>query len=101
MGGVLGAAGLGSAGAPSTQHANDAETCQAQSDLPIAYDDAAGRAPTDTYPGPTDLGRFTMPTSGVYQSPESFAITGTLTLAAQGVRTPSSSSMLNGQLASV
>jgi hypothetical protein len=65
-----------------TQHANDAVACKAQSDLTIAYNSAAGRAPTTTYPGPTDLGGSTL-TTGVYKSPESFAVTGTLTLDAQ------------------
>jgi hypothetical protein len=66
-----------------TIHAADAVACQAQSDLVIAYNDAAGRAPTRTFAGPTDLGGLTL-TSGVYTSPTSFAITGTLTLDAQG-----------------
>jgi len=65
------------------KHANDAVACQAQSDLAIAYNDAAGRAPTTTYSGPTDLGGKTL-TTGVYKSPTSFALTGTLTLDAQG-----------------
>jgi hypothetical protein len=64
-------------------HQADAEACGAQADVQIAYDDAAGRAPTTTYPGPTDLGGSTL-TPGVYMSPTSFAITGTLTLDAQG-----------------
>ena len=67
-----------------TTHANDAVACQAKSDLTIAYDSAAGRAPTKTYSGPTDLGGSTLLT-GVYKSPESFAITGTLTLDAKHV----------------
>ena len=66
------------------QHANDAVACQAQSDLTIAYDSAAGRASTTTYPGPTDLGGSTL-LSGVYTSPVSLAITGTLTLDAKQV----------------
>jgi hypothetical protein len=66
-----------------TTHANDAVACQAQSDLTIAYDSAAGRAPTTTYSGPTDLGGLTL-TTGVYKSPVSFATTGTLTLNAEG-----------------
>ena len=65
-----------------TTHANDAVACQAKSDLTIAYDSAAGRAPTTTYTGPTDLGGSTL-TKGVYKSPESLAITGTVTLDAQ------------------
>ena len=66
------------------QHANDEVACQAQSDLTIAYDSAAGRASTTTYPGPTDLGGATLLT-GVYTSPVSLAITGTLTLDAKQV----------------
>jgi ice-binding like protein len=66
-----------------TIHANDAVACGAQSDLTIAYNDAAGRAPTTTFPGPTDLGGMTL-APGVYKSPSSFAITGTVTLDAQG-----------------
>ncbi len=66
-----------------TIHAADAEACQAQSDLTIAYNDAAGRAPTTTFAGATDLGGMTL-TPGVYTTPTSFAITGTLTLDAQG-----------------
>ena len=67
-----------------TTHANDAVACQAKSDLTIAYDSAAGRAPTKTYAGPTDLGGSTL-LSGVYKSPESLAITGRLTLDAKHV----------------
>ncbi len=66
-----------------TIHAADAVACQAQSDLVIAYDDAAGRAPTTTYAGPTDLGGMTL-LPGVYNSPTSLAITGTLTLDGMG-----------------
>jgi hypothetical protein len=66
-----------------TQHAADAVACGAQSDLVTAYNDAAGRAPTTTFGGPTDLGGFTV-VSGVYTTPTSFAITGTLTLDGQG-----------------
>ena len=65
-----------------TIHAADAVCLQAQSDLVIAYNDAAGRAPTTTYPGVQDLGGLTL-TPGVYQA-TAFAITGTLTLDAQG-----------------
>jgi hypothetical protein len=66
-----------------TIHAADAVACGAKDDLTIAYNDAAGRAATTTYSGPTDLGGTTL-TTGVYKSPTSFAITGTLTLDAQG-----------------
>lgn len=57
-----------------TIHAGDAGCLQAQSDLTIAYNDAAGRAPTTTYPGVKDLGGLTL-TPGVYKA-DSFAITG-------------------------
>ncbi len=60
-------------------HANDAVACGAQDDLTIAYNDAASRAPTTTYLVPTDLGGTTL-TPGVYKSPSSLGITGTLTL---------------------
>ena len=60
-------------------HQADAVACGAQDDLTIAYDDAAGRAPGTTYAGPTELGGLTL-TPGVYMTPTSFAITGTLTL---------------------
>lgn len=63
-------------------HSNDALAIQAQSDLTIAYDDASGRAPTTTYTVPTDLGGLEL-VAGVYKSPSSFAITGTLTLDGQ------------------
>jgi hypothetical protein len=66
-----------------TIHQADAVAAQAQADLTTAYNDAAGRAPTTTYLVPTDLGTLTL-TSGVYKSPSSFGLTGTLTLDAQG-----------------
>jgi len=65
-------------------HQNDTAACAAKSDFTTAYNDAAGRAPTTTYVGPTDLGSPTPLTAGVYKSPSSFALTGTLTLDAQG-----------------
>ena len=65
-----------------TIHAADAVCLQAQSDLTIAYDDAAGRAPTTTYPGVQDLGGLTL-APGVYKA-TAFTITGALTLDAQG-----------------
>ncbi|MCA1674043.1 MAG: DUF3494 domain-containing protein [Actinobacteria bacterium] len=63
-------------------HPGDAVCVQAKSDLTAAYIDAAGRTPTVTYPGVKDLGGETL-TPGVYRA-DSFAITGTLTLDAQG-----------------
>jgi hypothetical protein len=66
-----------------TIHANDSVACGAQDDLTIAYNSAAGRAPSVTFAGPTELGGTTL-TPGVYTTPESFAITGTLTLDSAG-----------------
>lgn len=62
-----------------TIHATDAAALQAQSDTTIAYNDAAGRSDTATLPvldGQTLVG-------GVYTG-SSLALTGTLTLDAQG-----------------
>lgn len=63
-----------------TVHAADAVASQAQSDLVIAYDDAAGRAPTASVAG--DLVGQTLP-GGVYKSTGPLAVSGTLTLDAQ------------------
>jgi len=62
-------------------HAGDAEAAQAQSDLVIAYDDAAGRAPTASIAG--DLVGQTF-TAGVYKSTGPIALGGTMTLDGQG-----------------
>ena len=62
-------------------HAGDAVAGGAQSDLTIAYDDAAGRAPIAAIAG--DLGGLTL-TPGVYNAASSIGLTGTLTLDAQG-----------------
>jgi hypothetical protein len=62
-------------------HAGDAAAAQAQSDLVIAYDDAAGRAPTASVAG--DLVGQTL-TGGVYMSSGPLALSGTLTLDGQG-----------------
>ena len=64
-----------------TVHAADAVAAQAQSDLTIAYDDAAGRTPPLSVSG--DLGGLAL-TSGVYKSGSALGLTGTLTLDAQG-----------------
>jgi len=63
----------------SVNHAGDAVTQQAKNDLVTAYNDAAGRSPTITYGPIFDLGGQTL-TSGVYNDPTSFGLTGTLTL---------------------
>lgn len=62
-------------------HAADAAAAQAQSDLVIAFDDAAGRAPTGSVAG--DLVGRTL-TAGVYKSTSTLALTGTVTLDAKG-----------------
>ena len=64
-----------------TTHAANAAALQAQSDLTIAYNDAAGRTPATT--APADLGGLTL-APGVYRSASSIGLTGTLTLDAQG-----------------
>ncbi|WP_370261428.1 ice-binding family protein [Streptomyces sp. V4I8] len=66
-------------------HVTDAVAAQAQSDLTTAYNDAAGQAPDVTFPDdpPVELGGRTL-TPGVYNAPVSAAITGTLTLDAEG-----------------
>ena len=61
-------------------HAGDAVAGQAQSDLTIAYDNAAGRAPTASKAG--DLVGQTLP-GGVYKSTGPLALSGTLTLDGQ------------------
>ena len=64
-------------------HMGDATTQAAQIDLLAAYTDAGGRSPTVTDTPVFDLGGLTL-TAGVYNDSSSFAITGTLTLDAQG-----------------
>ena len=62
-------------------HKADAPALQAQSDLVIGYDDAAGQAPSASVAG--DLVGRTL-TAGVYHSSGPLALSGTLTLDAQG-----------------
>jgi hypothetical protein len=62
-------------------HAGDTEAGGAQSDLTIAYNDAASRAPIANIAG--DLGGLIL-TPGVYKASSSIGLTGTLTLDAQG-----------------
>ncbi|MDQ3769802.1 MAG: ice-binding family protein, partial [Actinomycetota bacterium] len=65
-----------------TIHRCDAVAAQAQADLTTAYNDAAGRTPTQQVA--TELGGQTL-TTGVYRSASgTFGITGPLTLNAQG-----------------
>lgn len=61
-------------------HVGDAAAAQAQADLTVAYDDAAGRGPASTVSG--DLGNQTL-APGVYRSGSSLGLTGTLTLDGQ------------------
>ena len=75
--------GLGNVVLNGANHAGDAVTQQAKTDLVTAYKDAAGRSPDTTYAPVFDLGGLTL-MSGVYNDPTSFGITGTLTLDAQG-----------------
>lgn len=65
-----------------TIHADDATAAQAQSDLTIAYNDAAGRACDVDLTG-QDLGGMTL-TSGTYCFSSSAQLTGPLTLDAEG-----------------
>ena len=63
-------------------HAADAVAAQAQSDLTIAYNDAAGRAPDANLSG-QDLGGKTL-TAGAYKFDAAAQLTGTVTLDGQG-----------------
>ncbi len=65
-----------------TIHSADATASTAQNDLTTAYNDAAGRSPTQDLSG-QDLGGLVL-TSGVYFFSSSAQLTGTLTLDAQG-----------------
>ena len=62
-------------------HAGDAVAGRAQADLVVAYNDAAGRAPTANVAG--DLVGRTL-VGGVYKSSGPLALSGTLTLDGQG-----------------
>jgi hypothetical protein len=62
-------------------HSADAHALQAQSDLTIAYNDAAGQAPDESISG--DLAGLTLE-PGVYNASSSIGLTGTVTLDAQG-----------------
>jgi hypothetical protein len=66
-----------------TIHAADQVACDAKPDLVRAYDATVALPPTTTFGGPTELGGMTL-TPGVYNSPTSFNIAGTLTLDAEG-----------------
>ena len=73
--------GFGPGRVTGTTHAAEAIALKAQSDLTNAYDDAAARTPA--VPAPADLGGLTL-TPGVYRNGSSLALTGALTLDAQG-----------------
>ena len=62
-------------------HSADAVSAQNQKDLTVAYNNAAGQPADATETG--DLGGLTL-TPGVYNSPSSIGLTGTLTLNAEG-----------------
>ena len=64
-----------------TLHIADPSAAQAQTDLTTAYNDAAGRTPDGNFAG--DLNGRTF-TEGVYHTNAALALTGTLTLDAQG-----------------
>ena len=75
--------GFGTVTLNGINHGGDVVTQQAKTDLVTAYNDAAGRSPTQTYAPASDLGGLTL-INGVYNNPTSFGLTGTLTLDAQG-----------------
>ena len=64
-----------------TTHSADVQASAAHTDLQAAYTDAAGRTPNETVAG--DLVGRTL-NAGVYSSASSLALSGTLTLDAQG-----------------
>lgn len=69
--------------APVVTHQSPTVEAFAKTDLQAAYTTAATATPTETFPSASDLGGLTL-TPGVYKNPSSFAVTGTLTLDAQG-----------------
>ena len=73
--------GFGPGTVNGTKYAADAIALKAQSDLTLAYDDAATRTPA--VPAPANLGGRTL-TPGVYKNASSLGLTGTLTLDARG-----------------
>jgi len=76
-------AGFGTVTLNGTNHGGDAVTVAAKNDLATAYNDAVSRTPTTIEGAIFDLGGLTL-TSGVYNDPSSFGLTGNLTLDAQG-----------------
>jgi hypothetical protein len=75
--------GLGNVVLNGVNHAGDGVTQNAKNDLVTAYNTAAGNLATTTYTPIFDLGGLTL-TSGVYNEPSSYALSGTLTLDAGG-----------------
>ena len=71
--------GLGNVVLIGVNHAGDGVTQTAKGDLTLSYMDAVGRTPDTVYGAIYDLGGSIL-TSGVYNDPSSFAITGILTL---------------------
>ena len=80
---TLSITGVGNIVLTGVNHNGDTVTQTAKTDLLTAYNAAAGRLPTTIYTPIFDLGGQIL-TSGVYNDPSSFAITGTLTLDAGG-----------------
>ena len=68
-------------GVTGVRHAGDPAAAQAQSDLAAAIDDATARTPYTVLPG--ELGGLTFH-GGVYRTGAALAVTGTVTLDAQG-----------------
>ncbi|KJS52317.1 Large tegument protein, partial [Streptomyces rubellomurinus subsp. indigoferus] len=66
-----------------TIHSADAVALQAQSDLTVAYNNAASQAKDASLTSPGDLGGLTL-VPGVYNASSSIGLTGTLTLDAGG-----------------
>ena len=71
--------GVGNLSLNGVNHGGDSVTQQGKADLLTAFNDATGRVPTVTFGAIHDLGGATL-TSGVYNDPTSFGLTGTLTL---------------------
>jgi hypothetical protein len=64
-----------------TMHDGDAQAAQAETDLVAAYNDAASRTPSSEFSGDQNGRSFH---EGVHHTAAAFALTGTLTLDAQG-----------------
>ena len=75
--------GFGNVVLTGVNHADDSVTQLAKNDLTTAYNDIVSRLAATIYGPIKDLGGLTL-LPGVYNDPSSFAVTGTLTLDAQG-----------------